>query len=119
MPDLTNLYGNPTLLAISNANTLGNNTVIAAPGAGKRLLIRSCLVWNAAATPAAIGLRDGGSTITPLVTLAASGVEKFSFPGSEGADEFVALLSENAAFVWNIDTANAGRGIIRYNIVGN
>ncbi len=96
-----------------NFSTSGDNTVIAAPGVGKRIRIDHINFIPAAATN--IQLKDGVTNYGGVYTLLASTVV---FIENTSQDQHgVIELSDNAAFVMNSTVATQMGGFVKYRIM--
>lgn len=95
--------------AIININTIGNNTIIAAPGAGLMIKITSIVfVCTGAVT---VTLYSGTTALTGAMSFAANGGIDF------GSDLFPLTLGTNEAFIINLGGGTQVSGFAEY-IVG-
>jgi hypothetical protein len=96
-----------------NFSTSGDNTVIAAPGVGKRIRIDHLNFIPAAATT--IQLKDGTTAYGGPLTLLAS---TFIFmENTTMNDHGLIELSDNSAFVMNSTVATQMGGFVKYRIM--
>lgn len=96
-----------------NFSTAGDNTVIAAPGAGKRIRIDHLNFLPAAST--VIQLKDGSTSYGGPYTLLAS---TLVFMENTTLEEHGLIeLSDNSAFVMNSTVATQMGGFVKYRIL--
>lgn len=102
-----------------NATSDGDNTVIAAPGAGKRIIVIAFALSNVTAVAGTITLRSGtaGTIHATFQAPATVGVPVVSFAGRRDSPAFI--CDNNTAFVLN--NGGAGQdtsGFVTYTIEG-
>lgn len=97
-------------LAEGTAASNGDNTLIAAPGSGFRLVIKDLVVQNESSTDTTVILKDGSASCWRALLLAVTAdALPLSFaPGEEWR------LSEDAALVLNLSGANSHGYSVRY-----
>lgn len=99
-----------------NATADGDNTVIAAPGAGKRLVIVSFQL-QITAVAVTLTLRSGAAgTIHATFSGVAAGVQTFTFRGDRDSPAFI--CDANTAFNINNGVALDTLGFVVYMIEG-
>lgn len=110
MPSIKNTNG-PALLTLANIsiNTSGDNTIIAAPGAGLRIVISELTLINESSTATTVLLKSG-STIFHRMLFQNQGNGAL-FPLAKDREW---RLGANEAFVINLSGANAHGGGVSY-----
>lgn len=93
----------------STTSTSGDNTIIAAPGSGNRLVIYSLQIQLEAATATTILKKSGSTTIGRLYCAAAGDGAVWVYPAGREL-----RLGTNEAFVLNLSGANAIGYTVRY-----
>ena len=94
------------------ASSSGDNTLIAAPGAGKYIVIDHISLIPASAVTATF--KSGSTAITGGYTLDTK--QGFVIENSMHNDDGVMTMNDNEAFVLNLGGAVAVNGMIRYRI---
>lgn len=93
----------------NTTSTAGDNTIIAAPGSGNRLVIYSLQIQLEAATATTILKKSGSTTIGRLYCSAAGDGAIWVYPAGREL-----RLGTNEAFVLNLSGANAIGYTVRY-----
>ena len=96
-----------------NISTSGDNTIIAAPGAGKYLAIDFIQYMPTAAC--AIQLKDGATNWGGPLPL--DGKQAVTIENSFKNEHGVITLSDNSAFVMSLGSAVQVGGFVRYRII--
>jgi hypothetical protein len=105
--------GVPTtwLNATGTVATSGDNTLIAAPGAGQRIVLAQLHLQLEAATSTTILIKHGATVVSRLL---------FDFKGDGLRENYPAgmevVLPENTAFVVNLSGSNATGWGVRYRV---
>ena len=101
-----------TLTPISDiVSTSGDTTLVAAPGAGYRIVVTSFVIQNVSSTATTMILQDGSDETRPcLGQNQGDGLTQTFAPGSEWR------LTENSALVFNLSGANQCRYTVDYYI---
>jgi hypothetical protein len=96
-----------------NINTSGDNTIISAPGVGKRIFID--FISFIPATAVSVQMKDGTTNYGGQLPLTANQgvVLENSFENNQG----VITLSDNSAFVMNLSVSTQTSGFIRYRVM--
>lgn len=103
------------LKAVINASSSGDNTVIAAPGAGMHIVIDHFTMISASAV--SVVLKDGSTAYSGAMPLGTSGTIVYDNTNDE-QDKSEMELADNAAWVINLSGAVAVTGFVLYRIVG-
>ena len=87
----------------------GDNTIVAAPGAGLRIVITALRIQNNTDIATTVLIRDGATTLAGVVTtVAGTGIDDDFTYGNE------IRLSANTALVMNLSAANQHSTSVRY-----
>lgn len=98
MRELT--YYQPPVMATITASSSGDNTIIAAPGSGRQIVISSITVQNASSTSTTAIIKFGSTSVyTAILPSQGDGVTKDMEPAWE--------VGNNAALVLNLSGANS------------
>jgi hypothetical protein len=101
----------PQLTATGTAAASGDNTLVAAPGAGKRIVISALIVQNESATATTAILKDGSTAI-----LRCLGQNQGDGLALHFAPERELRLSADAALVLNLSGANSHGYSVIYHV---
>lgn len=103
--------GNPSLTyATGTAASSGDNTLIAAPGAGLRLIVYSLRVQNESATATTCILKNGATAYERKLLAQYGVIEDEYHPAAP------LWLAANAALVLNLSGANSHGYSVRYRV---
>jgi hypothetical protein len=108
-----NVTANPTVVAMTTVTnttaTAGDNTIIAAPGSGNRIVVYSLQIQLEAATATTVLKKSGSTTIGRLYCAAAGDGAIWVYPAGREL-----RLGTAEAFVINLSGANAIGYTVRY-----
>lgn len=96
-----------------NVATSGDNTIIAAPGAGKYIAIDFMAIVNT--TAQSLQLKDGSTNYGGALPLGSLGA--IVFENSIQNEHGVITLSDNSAFVISLGISAQVGGFVRYRII--
>jgi hypothetical protein len=85
----------------SAITTSGDNTVVAAPGAGNRLVMKEIVIQNESTTATTILVKSGSTT---LFRAQLAGGQAWTFSAQQGEE---LRLGTNEAFIVNLSGANS------------
>jgi hypothetical protein len=96
-----------------NINLSGDNTIIAAPGVGKRIFID--FIAFIPTTSVTVQLKDGTTAYGGGLPLTQN--QGVVFENSPQNNQGVITLSDNSAFVMNLSVSTQTSGFVRYRIM--
>lgn len=103
------LMARPSITLTSGTHaTSGDNTVIAAPGAGKALVLFYLQVQNESANDTTVLIKHGSTQVGRAVLAAKDALVR------EWVDDYLCVLPANTALVVNLSGANSHGVVVEY-----
>lgn len=113
MASFASTYGPGVLVNVTAADLAADNTLVAAPGAGRRLVVRAGFFYNPTAAAVTYSVKSGATVLSTFVL----GVNQFldlkSLDPEDEEDYGVFMLGVNEALILNASAVSAGRGTLR------
>ena len=110
------MYGNEKRIQLSvDTSTVGDNTLIAAPGSGKNLLI-DFIMLHPSGGAQELTLKTGSTILFPIDL---DDNQPFTFENAMHDPEGVFKCADNEAFILNLGAATRVTGYIKYRVFNN